>query len=209
MRAKYWLLDGCKTALMLLFGALIFSVIMLLQHSSNTFGDYLTEFTSFYLFFGALVQIILLQASYKLQIPLALSMGCTRKETHLYFHLYRLTFIAIALCIYSILSHLPGNAIRLSIFLVLGFYLALGAAGSGLGMVAVKLGNKAMIVVYVIFALLCGILGGFIGVGAADTLGGSPSHGFVPVLVLILGLVLHLVMTIPESKTVRNLVVKL
>ena len=209
MRAKYWLLDGCKMSLMFLFGAVIFTVMMTLQGSSETFGDYLTEFTSFYVFFGALMQTILLQTSFKLQMPLAISMGCTRKEAHLGYHLYRLSFLTVALCIYSILSHLPGNAMKLSILLVLGFYLILGAVGSGLGMIAIKLGRKAMIVFFVVFGLLCGILGGLIGVGAAVAMGNSQSHGPMPVLVLALGVLCHLLVTIPERKTISTLVVKL
>ena len=220
MRLKYWIKLGLEVFLWSLAACVFFGVIMLIQGSEQDFASLLVSLMSILSGFGGLMLAIFSGTVYKLYLPLTLSMGSTRREAFFGIEVYRLTSIVCFLCLFAVCNHLPPIAARIQAdpagmtlyapLSILGYYLLSSSMGSLLGIVTLRFGKVGTI----IMAIILGLFGGFCGfVMSSGTLLPDflSSHlgQLRPSWIFLFGLACHLLMTIPETKTINHMVVKL
>ncbi len=204
MRYRYWLKSALQLFGAVMLGSVIFSAMLLIQGHYFSIKETLRQCTTFLFTFGSMTQLMFYFSIYKLSIPLTLSFGSTRKEAFWGVQLLRYTLTALCLGLYVLLSAIAGTPIHF--LFAVGLFLLAGAAGSLLGILAVRFGKAVTIIASIVFGMLCGVIGVIVGMSADFTfiLTGSLSWG-----VLIAGIVFHLAMFIPEKRTISRLLVRL
>lgn len=220
MRLKYWIKLGLQVFLWSLVACALFGIIMLFQGSELDYASLVLSMMGILCSFGGLMLAVFAATVYKLYLPLTLSMGSTRREAFFGIQLYRLVGIVCFLILFASLSHLPLLAEQIrtvpswtvlySPLFLLGYYLLCGSLGDLMGLVSLRFGKVGNVIMLVILA----IFGGFCGfaMSAGGTLASFFSSflwQFRPVWICLFGLLCHLLMMIPETKTINHMVVKL
>ena len=213
MRLRYWIKNGFSTTGVVLLAWFIYSFMMLVQ--SSDFSWLLVAETApiYLLVFGGMMQLAMVLGIYKLNLPLCLSFGSTRREAQVGLQLFRLipaVCLSLLLWVVSLLlgAHSPLSPV-VALTAGLGVSLAAGALGSLMGMVYLRFGKLA-VVLSVILMFLCGGTAGILTVlGMKNFSFRGPSGFGLHWILLAAGVVLYLVSLIPERRVVRKYQVKL
>ena len=212
MRLRFWIKQGFETVFMILLCSLVYGFFMFVQGNDGWIG-LLVLLPLYLLLFGALLMIAMTTAIHKLAVPLAISFGSTRNEVLLGLQLYRVIPVCLIPALATILTALGGEQSALPVSAVfplgVGAFLLTSAFGSILGVIYVKHGKIATLVVVISF-LTAGFAGGF-GAAFSKGFGLSPLSlsGAIPWLVLAAGLFLYAIAMIPEQRIVWKYNVKL
>lgn len=219
MKLKYWVRLSFQVFLWSLAGCLFFFLLMLLQVSGLSSTSALRDLVGMLAPFCGLMLAIFMTSVYKLYLPLAISMGSTRKDAFFGIQLFKLLLALAFVLLATILKYLPmmaqpdnhdmmGQLFR-SPLALFGYYLAISALGSLLGLLSLRFGKVGNVIMLVILAGFGGFCGYFVSSGGTAAFLSSLSVQSMTSGLLVFGVVFHLIMTIPESKAVGRCVVKL
>lgn len=207
MRLRFWLTCAGESLLATLSGTAVYVFILGLQ-LSDSFAAMAHMLPVYLVLMGAIMQLALIVAIYKFQLPLALSFGSTRKEAAVGIQIYRLLpALTVSLAAAVLSALLSGEGSPVWVFATaLGVLLLGSAAGSVMGMVYLRFGRIATVLTVVILAV-CGGIGGAAAVFSPSL---SPLFNRQPGLpVLAAGLLFYGIVMLPERKLLRSYSVKL
>ena len=214
MRLRYWIKQGFSTLGVVLLAWLLYSAMMLLQLSAPSWESVGGTVPIYLLVFGGMMQLAMVLGVYKLNLPLCLSFGSTRREASVGIQLFRLIPVVGLTAVLTVLTALLGDTSPLSaadaVPSGLGISLAAAALGSLMGMVYLRFGKLAVILTVVVM-LLCGGTAGFLAVVGVNNewLNRSIAAIGLQWIALVIGAVLYLVSLIPEHRVIRKYQVKL
>jgi len=213
MRLRYWIKQGFSTIAIVLLAWLLYSVMMFVQLSSLSWDAVGSTAPIYLLVFGGMMQLAMVLGVYKLNLPLCLSFGSTRREALVGLQLFRLIPVVGLTVVLTVLTAVLKDTSPLSaataVPVGLGVSLIAAAVGSLMGMLHLRFGKLA-IVLTVIMMLLCGGTAGFLAVSGVNAQWFHSLGVFgLQWIVVILGVVLYLASLIPEHRVVWKYQVKL
>lgn len=211
MRAKLWIKNSLTCALAGVAASVGYALMMCLMDPELLDPERLLNMASGYLVgIGTVLTVMVGIMDYKITLPLALSFGSTRKEALVGMQLGRLASALVFLGASAVLFVVNGGWDALFVMVPLGIFLLLasGAVGAVFGMVVVRFGKAAGIVV----GILIGAMTALCVFAAIFSLSGGSAGGegsgwlwLLPVLgAAVYGTVLAF-----ERRTVYNYNVKL
>ena len=174
MRLKYWLLTAVQSGVLMAFGSLVFVMMMLLMGVEGGVWELLTMASMMLLMLGAIVGMETCAAAWRLNLPVALNFGSTRKEAFWGLQCHRIVYSAVVFMISTLLCLMAGEARVLTqhkfIPLGIGILLSAWACGGVVGMLDTKVGKTAQVFLSVLgFFLLAGcVIAGVIWIIAME-----------------------------------------
>lgn len=211
MRLKYWLLTAIQSGVIVAFGSLVYVIMMLLMGIEGEMWELLTMASVMLLILGAAVGMGTCAAAWKLNLPVALNFGSTRKEAFWGLQCHRIVYSAVVFGISTVLCLLAGEARVLTqhkfVPLGIGVLLLAGAFGGMFGMLGTKVGKIAQAILGVLsfFLLAGGAIAGVIWIIAMEEMDLPGGVWLFPTV----SLCLYGLSMIPEYKTVCKYNVKL
>lgn len=214
MRLRDWIKNTLRNTSILV---LIVPVYMVLFNAGNedfAWKDVFLTATTYLWLFGMLFTSISVMNAYKINLPIALSFGSTRREAVVGCEVYRLLPLAVILPLSFLTACLYDPDFCLILLGVLpaavGAYLIFGTIGSFLGAAVVKFGNKALVPFILLwFGMVFGICFAIFGATDFPNMPDVLTMDWVIWLVLGVGVIFHGLSLIPEIKTVYHCNVKL
>lgn len=214
MRLRYWIKTALTYSLTMVGASLIYGAVMGLSGDIMSMKELFRTTGIYLLVFGVMMNLILGMSIYKSNLPLAISFGSSRKEVFLGLQCFSGISIGVILAASTLLFLMAGKyyylfPMRRYIPLALALLLIAGAAGKFLGVLSVKLGRYAMVLVGVIVGLLiclCFIAGVMVGLGMEIS---ESRLDLIAVVLPVIGAAFYGVSMIPEYKTVYKYNVKL
>lgn len=209
MRLRYWIKTGLRNGVTLMGAAAVFSLMMLLQSGKATLDDVLGMSVGYLVVFGIIMSMVFNMMVYKQNLPMVLSFGSSRKEAFIGLQFFRLIPMALVMAAAMVVMLPRGMDVGWQIPAGVGIALAVGAVGSGIGMVAIRFGKGFIIVCSAIIGFVFG-LGGvalMAFIFSADVWQEVPDY--ISWIVLAVGIAAHGISLIPERKIVYKYNVKL
>lgn len=211
MRAKLWIKNSLTYALASVAGAAAYALIMCLMEPDFELRRLLDMATGYLVGIGVVMSVVVGIVDYKTTLPLALSFGSTRKEAlvgmqvgRLVYGLGLLTAVAVLFAAANGLGSLP-----VLLPIAVGVMLMMSAAGAVFGMVTVKFGKVAAVVIGILVGLLAaGSVFAAMMFVLADEVAFEASEWMLWLLPAV-GAVIYGLVLIPEVKTVYHYNVKL
>lgn len=210
MRVKLWIKNSLTYALAGLAGAAVYTLMMFLMEPDFEMGRLMNMASGYLVGIGVVMTVVVGLMDYKTTLPLALSLGSTRKEALIGMQLGRLVYALVFLAAIALLFAAGNGLDSLPVLLpiALGAMLAMSAVGAVFGMVTVKFGKVAAVVVGVLIGLLtagCVFAGIVFIVADIEINGGAWLLWLVP----LFGGAVYGAVLIPEVKSVYHYNVKL
>ena len=187
----------------------IYTFLMIVQDTRETWNEYLEMGALYIGMFGACMCMILGTSIYQVHAPLAISLGSTRKEVLLGIQCYRFVIASILLAVAALLLMLTGETAHSLVWTIIplgvAVFLVFNSIGAILGGLSTKLGRGALIAVSIVMMLLC--VG---GVGAAVLIIALKYslQGNVVWIVLGIGILVYALSMIFEVQTITKFSVK-
>lgn len=214
MRLRYWIQTALQSGLLVVFGSLVYGLMMVLMGIEGGMRELLPMASMFLLLFGAGMSILMCTTTWKLNLPVALNFGSTRQEAFWGMQCYRLIYSAVVFVISAVMCVLAGEDgfLPWELFapLGIGVLLLTGALGTVLGVLGFRFGKTAQIVIGVLSGLLlsCGMIAGVVMAIIMDemVLVGTDG-GFC--LFPVVSMVIYGLSIIPECRTIYKFAVKL
>lgn len=214
MRVKFWIQEALQNGLVVAGGSVCYGVMMTLTGAIENVERMLGIMMMFLLLFGAGMGIVIGLNLWKLNLPLALSFGSSRKEAFWGLQWYHLIYNGVVLATTMVLCVLCGATAPLSLGLLLPVSVALlllsTAAGTIFGIVGVKYGKTVVIIISVVIGIL--LAGGIMAVVTLfimqDAVGLNLTNWIIWGLPVV-GVVLYGLSLIAEHKMVYRFAVKL
>lgn len=213
MRVKFWLKSALQNSLIIVGGALLYMAMMVAMEPIDSIQEVFQQASIYLLMFGAMISIMIDMSVFKLNLPLAIGFGSSRKEAFLGRQLYRLLFTAI-LTVGTVVLAAFGEEkgfVKLEIMAVFtpSVLLVTGSLGAMLGAASTKLGKTGVMVIGIISGVLVALLI-MVCISAGITLDVKFD---LPRLMIWLApaaaAVIYGLSIIPEYKTIYNYNVKL
>lgn len=213
MRVKFWLKSALQNSLIIVGGGLLYVALLMAMEPMDSIQDVFQVASIYLLAMGAMLSILLEMSVFKVNLPLAIGCGSTRKEAFLGRQLYRAVFTALLTVTVIGLAALAGDKgmAPLDVYtpIVLAVMLVTGSVGSVLGAFSTKLGKTGLVILGIVLGVIAMLLimAGFIG-GAvlADTANWSR---WMVWLAPVAAAVVYGLSIIPEHKTIYKYNVKL
>ena len=212
MRLKEWLKTGTFHALAAIGGSFLYGVMMYMMDAEFDFSTFMEVSVIYLLFFGAFMNLVLIFAVQKQNLPLALSFGATRKEAFWGMQCYRIVYAVLvmaAAAMMLLLTTEPSAMVTVLLPIGLAAMLLLGAIGSVGGAVGIRYGKGSAIAAGVVMGIVSLGIGIFAGIWMVKhgSIGGLPE--WILWLAPAIGLVAHIVSMVLEHKTIYKYNVKL
>ena len=216
MRLKYWFRSGFQAiGIVVLFSVVLLQFLYIWLFRDT--DDDLSLLLFFPLLFSPMMFALMTMGLYKLNVPLAISLGSTRGEVLLGLQVFRLIPTVLAIVLMAVLHVVSGADALLPVSamipLSLGIFLIAVALGSLTGICFAKWGEPALAVI------LVGFFVSFVAFAIFDTCFAANSfdENWLRILnkdglglaVFGIGLMVYSLMLIPESRTVWKCNVKL
>lgn len=214
MRVKFWIQAALQNGLVVVGGSVGYGVMMTLTGAIENVERMLGIMMMFLLLFGAGMGIVIGLNLWKLNLPLALSFGSSRKEAFWGMQWYHLIYNGVILAATMVLCVLCGATAPLSLGLLLPVSVALlllsTAASTIFGIVGVKYGKTVVIIISVVIGIL--LAGSIMAVVTLfliqDAVGLNLTNWIIWGLPVV-GVVLYGLSLIAEHKMVYRFAVKL
>lgn len=214
MRVKFWIQAALQNGLVVVGGSVGYGVMMTLTGAIENVERMLGIMMMFLLLFGAGMGIVIGLNLWKLNLPLALSFGSSRKEAFWGLQWYHLIYNGVILAATMVLCVLCGATAPLSLGLLLPVSVALlllsTAASTIFGIVGVKYGKTVVIIISVVIGIL--LAGSIMAVVTLfliqDAVGLNLTNWIIWGLPVV-GVVLYGLSLIAEHKMVYRFAVKL
>lgn len=209
MRLRYWAQEALKITGIIMAAALVYTFLMIVQDTRETWNEYLEMGAIYIGMFGACMCMILSTSIYQVHAPLAISLGSTRKEVLFGIQCYRFVIASILLAVAALLLMLTGETAQSLVWTILPLgvaaFMVFNGIGAVLGCLSTKLGRGALIAVSILVMLLC--VG---GVGAAVLIIALKYslQGNVVWIVLGIGTLVYALSMIFEVQTIKKFSVK-
>lgn len=212
MRLKDWLKTGMFHALAAIGGSFLYGVMMYMMDAEFDFSTFMEVSVIYLLFFGAFMNLVLIFAVQKQNLPLALSFGATRKEAFWGMQCYRIVYAVLvmaAAAMMLLLTKEPSAMVMVLLPIGLAAVLLLGAIGSVGGVMGIWYGKGAAIAAGVVMGIVSLGIGIFAGIWMVKhgAIGGLPE--WILWLAPAIGLVAHIVSMVLERKAIYKYNVKL
>lgn len=143
MRRLYWIKEGLRLAATVLIACVVYTAMIAFTVNANyTLPEHLENAFVYMLLLSAIVGFFFNISSYQSFIPIALSFGCTRRETVLGMQLFRLAYFIPPLLASAVLAGLMGSDAGIDplamISISIGMYLSGSALGALIGTITAK-----------------------------------------------------------------------
>lgn len=212
MKAKIWIKNAVTYAFAGIGGAAVYSLMMFLMDPEFDVENLLDMASGYLLGIGVVMSIVIGMMDYKTTLPLALSFGSTRKEALLHMQLGRLVYMGIyAVVVIGFFAVTNGWDVFVVVApITIALLLLMMAVGAVFGMISVKFGKTAAVVVGILIGVL-GAAGGFATVFmvlSVEEVSIAPEKWIFWLLAVVAAVIYGLVL-IPEYKTVYKYNVKL
>lgn len=212
MKLKFWIKNAVVYAFAGIAGAAVYSLMMFLMDPTYQVENLMDMASGYLLGIGVVMSIVIGMMDYKTTLPLVLSFGCTRKRALVDMQFGRLLYIAIftgaVVGFYAVTNGWDVFVVIAPI--TIGLMLAMTAIGAVFGMVSVKFGKVAAIVVGVLIGVLaagCALAAVFLVLSMEDVV--LQMRDWVFWLIPAVGAVIYGLVLILEYKTVYKYNVKL
>ena len=214
MRVKFCIQAALQNCILVVGGSVGYGVMMTLTGAIENVERMLGIMMMFLLLFGAGMGIVIGLNLWKLNLPLALSFGSSRKEAFWGLQWYHLIYNGVILAATMVLCVLCGATAPLSLGLLLPVSVALlllsTAASTIFGIVGVKYGKTVVIIISVVIGIL--LAGSIMAVVTLfliqDAVGLNLTNWIIWGLPVV-GVVLYGLSLIAEHKMVYRFAVKL
>lgn len=212
MRLKDWVKTAAQYAGIVIAASLAYGLLM--SVTADSAEDVVTMAAIYLVMFGAFMGMGFHISVYKVNLPLAIGFGSTRKEAFVGMQCYRLCFMGLlaggAAGLYLLCAEADRESMAELAPIGLGLMICMDILGSVIGMVTTKFSKSVVVAISIIAGLLiCGAVVGIVilCVAFADTM--EKFNMLTLWVVPAVSLVLYALILIPEHKTIYKYNVKL
>lgn len=137
MRRLYWIKEGLRMAATVLIACVVYtSLIAFTVNANYTLPEHLENAFVYTSLLSSIIGFFFNIFSYQSLIPIALSFGCTRRETMLGVQLFRLAYFIPPLLASAVLAFLMGSDAGIDPFAMISISTSMYLSGSSLGALA-------------------------------------------------------------------------